>query len=150
MTDGQARAPRPRCRDALGASALERGDVVERLPDLLAERQLVLPTVVFATAVIGYLGKEGHDRIVAALEEAGRHPLAILGPSDRGADEHGHWGIWAGLLPMARASRARGLPRPVARVAGAPGVITLHRTRGFGFGRRARVPPSTRPLRVFS
>ena len=39
--DGQARTPRPRSRDAsLGAPALERGDVVERLPDLLAERQL--------------------------------------------------------------------------------------------------------------
>ena len=59
--------------------ALERGDVVERLPGLLAERQLGALTVVFATAVIGYLGKEGHDRIVAALEEAGRQfPLAYL------------------------------------------------------------------------
>jgi hypothetical protein len=79
---------------------LERGDVVERLPELLAERQLGALTVVFATAVIGYLGKEGHDRIVAALEEAGRQfPLAYLWTARPRPGEHGHWGIWARLLP---------------------------------------------------
>ena len=74
--------------------------MVERLPDLLAERQLGALTVVFATAVIGYLGKEGHDRIVAALEEAGRQfPLAYLWTARPRPGEHGYWGIWARLLP---------------------------------------------------
>lgn len=80
--------------------ALERGDVVERLPGLLAERRLGALTVVFATAVIGYVGKAGHDRIVAALEEAGRQfPLAYLWTARPRPDEHGYWGIWARLLP---------------------------------------------------
>ena len=92
--------------------ALERGDVVERLPDLLAERQLGALTVVFATAVIGYLGKEGHDRIVAALEEAGRQfPLAYLWTSTeaRRARPLGPLGQapsrWRGA-----SARTRGLP----------------------------------------
>ena len=79
---------------------LERGDVVERLPALLAARQLGALTIVFATAIIGYLGKEGHDRIVAALEDAGRQfPLAYLWTARPREDEHGYWGIWARLLP---------------------------------------------------
>ena len=63
--------------------ALERGDVVERLPDLLAERQLGALTIVFATAVIGYVSEEGHDRIVAALVEAGRQLRPISGRPDQ-------------------------------------------------------------------
>ena len=70
--------------------ALERGDIVDRLPALLAERRLGALTVVFATAVIGYVGKEGHDRIVAALEGAGRQfPLAYLWTARPREDEHG-------------------------------------------------------------
>lgn len=80
--------------------ALERGDIVDRLPALLAERRLGALTVVFATAVIGYVGKEGHDRIVAALESAGRQfPLAYLWTARPREDEHGYWGLWARLLP---------------------------------------------------
>ena len=101
--------------------ALERGNVVERLPDLLAERQLGALTVVFATAVIGYLGKEGHDRIVAAVEEAGRQfPLAYLWTASteaRRARLLGHLGPAPARRRGAFAS-PRGLPRRVARVAG--------------------------------
>jgi hypothetical protein len=80
--------------------ALERGNVVERLPDLLAERQLGALTIVFATAVIGYVSEKGHDQIVAALEGAGRQfPLAYLWTARPRPGEHGYWGLWARLLP---------------------------------------------------
>ena len=60
------------------------------LPDLLAERQLGALTIVFATAVIGYVSYEGHDQIVAALEEAGRQfQLAYLWTARPRPDEHG-------------------------------------------------------------
>ena len=130
--------------------ALERGDVVERLPDLLAERQLGALTVVFATAVIGYLGKEGHDRIVAALEEAGRQfPLAYLWTARPRPGEHGHWGLWARLLPdgeellLAHAGFhgqwLEWLERPSDHLAVEPAASACPPARG---------PPSTRPLRA--
>ncbi len=79
---------------------LERADVVERLPDLLAERKLGGLTVVFATAVIGYIGEAGWDRVRAALETAGRQfPLAFLWTGRPHPDEHHHWGIWLRLWP---------------------------------------------------
>jgi hypothetical protein len=78
---------------------LEQGDVVDRLPELLAERQLGALTVVFATAVLSYLG-DRQDALLAALDEAGRSfPLAFLWTGRPKADEHGYWGLWARLWP---------------------------------------------------
>ena len=78
---------------------LERGDIVERLSELLAERQLGALTVVYATAVLGYLG-ERQDEVVAALEAAGRQfPLAFLWTGQPREGEHAFWGLWARTWP---------------------------------------------------
>jgi hypothetical protein len=79
---------------------LERGDVVERLPELLAERQPGALTVVFQTAVRGYLSPEGWKRVLTALDEAGRmFPLALVSVSRPAPDEHSFWGLWLRLWP---------------------------------------------------
>lgn len=81
------------------APVLERGDAVERLPQLLAERQLGALTVVFETAVLGYVG-DRQARIVAALEQAGRQfPLAFVWTARPTQDEHGFYGLWVRLWP---------------------------------------------------
>jgi hypothetical protein len=74
--------------------------VIQRLPELLAERELGALTVVVATAVIGYLGREGRDRVAASLEAAGRQfPLAFVWSGQPRPDEHGHFGLWLRLWP---------------------------------------------------
>jgi hypothetical protein len=79
---------------------LEQGDVVERLPRLLADRQLGALTVVFQTAVRGYIGQEDWRRMVVALDEAGRQfPLALISVSQPATGEHRYWGIWLRLWP---------------------------------------------------
>jgi len=79
--------------------ALEQGDLVERLPEVLAERQLGALTIVFETAVLGYVG-ERQARVVAALEDAGRQfPLAFVWTGQPKPDEHGYYGLWARLWP---------------------------------------------------
>ena len=79
---------------------LEHGDVVERLPQLLADRQLGALTVVFQTAVRGYLGREAWKQLVLALDEAGRtFPLALISVSQPAAGEHRYWGAWLRLWP---------------------------------------------------
>lgn len=78
---------------------LEQGDIAERLPDLLAERRLGALTVVYATAVLSYLG-ERQDAVLSALEEAGRQfPLVFLWTGQPRRGEHGYWGVWARLWP---------------------------------------------------
>jgi hypothetical protein len=67
---------------------LVRGDYVELLPALLAERRNDALTVVFQTASTAYLPHERLRRLLAVLEEAGRAgPLAWL--STRTYREHG-------------------------------------------------------------
>jgi hypothetical protein len=79
---------------------LEQGDIVERLPELLAERQLGALTVVFQTAVRGYLSRESWKRMLTALDEAGRQfPLALVSVSQPAAGEHRYWGLWLRLWP---------------------------------------------------
>jgi hypothetical protein len=79
---------------------LEQGDVVERLPQLLAERQLGALTVVFQTAVRGYLSREDWKRLVVSLDEAGKQfPLAFVSVSQPAPDEHRYWGLWLRLWP---------------------------------------------------
>jgi hypothetical protein len=51
---------------------LVRGDYVELLPSLLAERDEEALTVVFQTASTGYIGRERRAELRALLEEAGR------------------------------------------------------------------------------
>jgi hypothetical protein len=79
---------------------LERGDVVDRLPQLLAERELGALTVVFQTAVRGYLSREAWKQLVGALDDAGRKfPLALVSVSQPAAGEHRYWGLWLRLWP---------------------------------------------------
>lgn len=79
---------------------LEQGDAVERLPDLLAERRLGALTVVFQTAVRGYLSREDWKRALVALDEAGKKfPLALVSVSQPAAGEHRYWGLWIRLWP---------------------------------------------------
>jgi hypothetical protein len=79
---------------------LEQGDVVERLPALLADRQLGAFTVVFQTAVRGYLSQEDWRRVVTTVDEAGRQfPLALISVSQPAPGEHGYWGVWLRLWP---------------------------------------------------
>jgi hypothetical protein len=81
------------------APALEQGDIADRLADLLAERQLGALTVVFATAVLSYLG-DRQEAVQAALQDAGqKFPLAFLWTGQPRPGEHGYWGLWARLWP---------------------------------------------------
>ena len=79
---------------------LEQGDIVERLPGLLAERLPGALTVVFQTAVRGYLSPESWKTMLMALDEAGRQfPLALISVSRPAPGEHRYWGLWLRLWP---------------------------------------------------
>jgi hypothetical protein len=73
------------------AIPVERGDYVERLPDLLAERRDDALTVVFSSVTTMYLDDERYGELRAALARAGGDgPLAWLsleGPRDDAAYE---------------------------------------------------------------
>jgi hypothetical protein len=79
---------------------LEQGDVVKRLPKLLDERLPGALTVVFQTAVRGYLSQKDWKRMLGVLDEAGRKfPLALASVSRPAADEDRYWGVWLRLWP---------------------------------------------------
>jgi hypothetical protein len=66
---------------------------------VLAERQLGALTVVYATAVLSYLGDKQAD-VLSTLDRAGRQfPLAFLWTGQPREGEHGYWGIWLRLWP---------------------------------------------------
>jgi hypothetical protein len=90
---------------------LVRGDFVEVLPELLAQRRPNGLTVVFETAVLGYLDAGGRGRVYDALARAGaEEPLAFVSNPHLGmrlqlwpggeaevlanADFHGAWLEW--------------------------------------------------------
>lgn len=78
---------------------LEQGHIADRLPAVLAERKLGALTIVFETAVLGYVGEE-QERVVAALEAAGREfPLAFVWTARPTEDEHTFYGLWLRLWP---------------------------------------------------
>jgi hypothetical protein len=79
---------------------LEQGDVVKRLPKLLDERLPGALTIVFQTAVRGYLSQRAWKRMLVALDEAGRKfPLALVSVSRPAPGEHSYWGLWLRLWP---------------------------------------------------
>ncbi len=79
---------------------LVRGDVVDVLPAVLARRPLDAVTVVFQTAVRGYLGGEAWASVGEALADAGRDGgLAFLSTERPAEDIHSHWGVWLRLWP---------------------------------------------------
>jgi hypothetical protein len=75
---------------------LIRGDYVERLPALLAERPADALTVVFQTASTGYLAQERYDELRHSLELAGTdgRPLAWVSTRRREERETGTEDAW--------------------------------------------------------
>ena len=72
---------------------LQRGDMADALPDVLAARADDALTVVFATASLGYLSDEALGRVRATLDEAGQSGgLVFVNTGSGRTDEH-HWGL---------------------------------------------------------
>ncbi len=72
---------------------LVRGDFVELLPELLAGREAGALTVVFQSAVLGYLDDEGRTRVRQTLRDEGeRGPLAFVSAGRPRRDEP-VWGL---------------------------------------------------------
>ena len=81
---------------------LVRGDLVEMLPRLLAERASDALTVVFGTAVLGYVDDAGWARVHEHLAAAGRDGrLAFVWTARPAQSVHDHWGLWVQLWPGA-------------------------------------------------
>ncbi|MGI9111716.1 MAG: DUF2332 domain-containing protein [Gaiellaceae bacterium] len=79
---------------------LLRGDLVELLPRLLAERDPDVLTLVFQTAVLGYLPDDGWNRVQRSLAMAGSDgSLAFVWTARPAEDVHGHWGLGVQLWP---------------------------------------------------
>ena len=79
---------------------LVRGDAAEALPRLLAGRPADAITVVFQTAVLGYLADEAWARVREALDAAGSDGALAFVWTDRPAEDvHSHWGLWLRLWP---------------------------------------------------
>lgn len=72
---------------------LTRGDMVDVLPQVLAERSTDALTVVFATASLGYLPDDGVARIRAALDEAGEAGRLAFVNTGSGRTGDQHWGL---------------------------------------------------------
>lgn len=73
---------------------LVRGDFVEELPHVLAQQPDDGLTVVFQTAVLGYVGEEGRTKVREALHEFGRErPLAFVSTGKPRAPEESCWGL---------------------------------------------------------
>jgi hypothetical protein len=96
---------RERLERAIGALRLDppelvRGDVVQLLPDVLERRSDGALTVVFETAVLGYLSEEDRGLVFATLEQAGREgPLALVRSARPPDESHTHWGLWVRVWP---------------------------------------------------
>jgi hypothetical protein len=82
---------------------LVRGDYVELLPSVLAERDDEALTVVFQTASTGYIGRERRAELRALLEEAGRDgPLGWISTravEELEEDRHDSYELEVGLWP---------------------------------------------------
>ena len=87
----------------LAPPELVRGDYVERLPELLAERRGGALTVVFQTASLGYVGAEDRQRVRETLAQAAeREPLAWIGSAPPLEDGMTAWGMDVRVLPGER------------------------------------------------
>jgi hypothetical protein len=79
------------------------GDLVEELPGLLADRQRDAMTVVYQTAVLGYLPPERRDLVYEALEEAGRDgSLAYVGTHSPLDESEHYYGLGIQVWPGSR------------------------------------------------
>jgi hypothetical protein len=82
--------------------ALLQGDVVETLPRVLAERRGDALTLVYATAVLGYLSEAQRRRVVDALEEAagtGPGPIAFVTTGQPARDVHTFYALRLRVWP---------------------------------------------------
>ena len=79
---------------------LERGDLVDVLPRLLGSPSDADVTVVYQTAVLGYLDPARWAGVGSTLAEAGRdRELALVWTDRPGENIHDHWGLWLRLWP---------------------------------------------------
>ena len=79
---------------------LVRGDFADELESLLARRLPGALTVVFMTAVLGYVSDAGWARTQEVLVEAGSHgPLAFVWADRPAAGVDEYWGLWLRLWP---------------------------------------------------
>jgi hypothetical protein len=79
---------------------LVRSDIAEALPDILARREPGALTVVWQTAVLGYLSDEDRGRVYEALEEAGRtEPLGWVSAGHSGREPEHEWALKIRLYP---------------------------------------------------
>jgi hypothetical protein len=82
---------------------LVRGDVVELLPGLLEGRTERALTLVFQTALFGYIGVERAAEVHAILDRAGAEaPLAYVGTHAPAPDVHSHYGLVVRVWPTER------------------------------------------------
>jgi hypothetical protein len=82
---------------------LVRGEVAEELPRLLAHRRSGALTVVYQTAVLGYLPPERTKRVYAVLDEAATEgPLAYVGTHQPARGVHTHYGLAVRIWPAER------------------------------------------------
>ena len=81
---------------------LVRGDVVELLPQYLAARSADALTVVFQTAVLGYVEGEQRRRVYDALDAAGaERPLAFVSSGQPADGTHTYYGLSVTVWPGA-------------------------------------------------
>lgn len=79
---------------------LIQGDLVERLPDILADRDDGGLTVVFETAVLGYATPDERETVFATLDRAGRGaPLAFVRASQPPDGANTHYALSLRLWP---------------------------------------------------
>jgi hypothetical protein len=72
---------------------LVRGDVAEKLPAVLSRRPAGAVTVVFQTAVLGYVSDEARARLRAALDAAGSEAPLAFASAGRARDGEDGWGL---------------------------------------------------------
>jgi hypothetical protein len=84
------------------APRLVRGELADELPQLLAGRAGGALTIVFQTAVFGYLSAEARTRVDEILEEAGRDgPLAFVSSVMPRVEGASWWGLSVRVWPGA-------------------------------------------------
>jgi hypothetical protein len=81
------------------APELRRGDVVDLLPEALADRREDALTIVFQTAVLAYVDERGRARIRAALEEAGAAGPLVFVSTGRAREDRRGWGLRISYWP---------------------------------------------------
>jgi len=82
---------------------LVRGDLVTELPRVLGGRRSDGLTLVFETAVLGYLSEDDRGDVLETLERAAESgPLALVRTAQPPDGAHTHYGLWIRLWPGER------------------------------------------------